>query len=136
MTQVNVSMNQKQISVSLADTENRLVIAKGEGVGGGMNWEVGVSRCRLLYVNKQQGPRLNTEKYIQYPMKNHNRKAYIHIYMNHFAVLKKLTLLINYVLIKNNFFLKKVVCMHFGNKYGKNFDNPGEFIKKKNKVEQ
>lgn len=50
--------------------------------------------------------------------------------MNHFAVLQKLTLLINYILIKNNsIFLKKVVCMHFGNKYGKNFDNPGEFTK-------
>ena len=21
------------------------------------------------------------------------------------------------------------MCMHFGNKYGKNFDNPGEFTK-------
>ena len=26
----------------LADTENRLAIAKGEGVGGGMKWEVGL----------------------------------------------------------------------------------------------
>lgn len=48
--------------------------------------------------------------------------------MNHFAVLQKLTLLINYILIKNNL-KKKVMCMHFGNKYGKNFDNPGEFTK-------
>ena len=29
--------------------ENSLVVAKGEGVGGGMEWEVGVSRCKLLY---------------------------------------------------------------------------------------
>ena len=35
--------------------------------------------------------------------------TYIHIYMNHFAVLKKLTLLINYVLIKNNFFKESCV---------------------------
>ena len=30
--------------------ENRLVVAKGEGVGGGMEWEVGISRCKLLYI--------------------------------------------------------------------------------------
>ena len=32
------------------DIENRLVVARGEGVGGGMEWEVGVSRCKLLYI--------------------------------------------------------------------------------------
>ena len=32
------------------DKENRLVVAKGEGVGRGMEWEVGVSRCKLLYM--------------------------------------------------------------------------------------
>ena len=26
------------------DKENRLVVAKGEGVGGGMEWKVGISR--------------------------------------------------------------------------------------------
>ena len=31
------------------DIENRLVVAKGEGVGRRMEWEVGVSRCKLLY---------------------------------------------------------------------------------------
>ena len=31
----------------LTDTENRLVVAKGEGVEGGMEWEVGGSRCKL-----------------------------------------------------------------------------------------
>ena len=28
--------------------ENRLVVAQGEGAGGWMEWEVGVSRCNLL----------------------------------------------------------------------------------------
>ena len=28
------------------DIENRLVVAKWEGVGGGMEWEVGVSRYK------------------------------------------------------------------------------------------
>ena len=32
------------------DIENRLVVATEEGVGGGMEWEVGVSRYKLLYM--------------------------------------------------------------------------------------
>ena len=35
---------QKQLPV-----ENRFVVAKGEGVGEGMEWEFGISRCKLLY---------------------------------------------------------------------------------------
>ena len=31
----------------LPDTENRRVVAKA---GGGMGWEAGVSRCKLLYM--------------------------------------------------------------------------------------
>ena len=40
------------------DIENRLVVAKEERVEGGLEWEVGVSRCKLLYIrmDKQQGP--------------------------------------------------------------------------------
>ena len=38
-------MKQKQIYI-----ENRLVVATGQGGGGGMNWESGVSRCKLLYI--------------------------------------------------------------------------------------
>lgn len=30
--------------------ENRLVVAIVEGIGGGIEWEVGVSRCELLYM--------------------------------------------------------------------------------------
>ena len=26
------------------------MVAKGEGLGGGMEWEVGVSRCKLLAI--------------------------------------------------------------------------------------
>ena len=32
------------------DIENRLVVTKGEGVGGGGEWEVGINRCKLLYI--------------------------------------------------------------------------------------
>ena len=31
------------------DIENRLMVAKGDHVVGGMEWEVGVNRCKLLY---------------------------------------------------------------------------------------
>ena len=46
MTQMNLSMKQKQTHRH----KNRLVVAKWEEVGGGMNWEFGVSRCKLLYI--------------------------------------------------------------------------------------
>ena len=33
------------------------MVANGEGIEGGMEWEVGVSRCKLLYrMDKKQGP--------------------------------------------------------------------------------
>ena len=31
------------------DIENRLMVAKGDRVVGGMEWEVEVNRCKLLY---------------------------------------------------------------------------------------
>ena len=40
------------------DTENRLVVAKEGGVRGGLDWEFGISRCKLLHkeyrVDKQE----------------------------------------------------------------------------------
>ena len=42
---MNLSTKQKR-----TQTENKLVVAKGEGVGGGMKWEFVVSRCKLLYI--------------------------------------------------------------------------------------
>ena len=55
------------------------MVAKGEGVGGGMDWDVGVSRCKLLYTEWINNKVLlySTENYIQYPMINHNGKEYI-----------------------------------------------------------
>ena len=32
------------------DMENRLMVAKREKVGKGMEWEFGVSRCKLMYM--------------------------------------------------------------------------------------
>jgi len=34
----------------LTDMENRLVTLKEDGGGSGMDWEFGVSRCKLLYL--------------------------------------------------------------------------------------
>ena len=62
----------------LTDIENRLVVAKGEGGGGGMQREFGISRCKLLYIEWLNNKVLlySTENYIQYPVINHNGKEY------------------------------------------------------------
>ena len=54
------------------------MVAKGEGVGRGMEWEFGISRCKLLYIGWINNKVLlyNTENYFQYPMINHNEKEY------------------------------------------------------------
>ena len=44
MIQMNLFTKQR-----LTDMEDRLVVAKGEGYGGGKDWEFGISRCKPLY---------------------------------------------------------------------------------------
>ena len=60
------------------DIENRLVVAKGEGAGGQMKWELGISRYELLYIGWINNKVLlcSTGNYIQYLMINHNGKEY------------------------------------------------------------
>ena len=60
------------------DIENRLVVAKREGDEGGMEWEAGVSRCKLLYRERINSKVLlcSTGNCIQYPVINHNGKDY------------------------------------------------------------
>ena len=43
-----------------------------------MDWEFGISRCKLLYIDWIDNKALLyiTENYIQYPVTNHNRKEY------------------------------------------------------------
>ena len=43
---------------------------------GGLGWEFGINRCKLLYIEliKKQGPLYSTGNYIQYPVINHNGK--------------------------------------------------------------
>ena len=62
----------------LTDIENRLVVAKEEGNGGGKDWEFGISRCKLVYIGWINNKVLlySTGNYIQYLVINHNGKEY------------------------------------------------------------
>ena len=54
------------------------MVVKGEGGDGGMDWEFGISRCKLLYIEWINSKVLlySTGNYIQYPVINRNRKEY------------------------------------------------------------
>ena len=54
------------------------MVAKGEGEGGGMDWEFGVSKMQTIIYgrNKQQFLLCNTGIYIHYPEINHSRNVY------------------------------------------------------------
>ena len=60
------------------DIKNRPALAKREGFGGGMEWEVEINKCKLLLIyrewinNKVLLER--TGSYIQYLVINHNGK--------------------------------------------------------------
>ena len=57
--------------------ENRLLVAKGEGAGGGMEWEFEVSRCQLLYIEWIDKVLLySTGNDIQYHIIKQNGKEY------------------------------------------------------------
>ena len=60
------------------DIENWLVVAKGVGGGRGLDWEFGISRCKLVYIGWINNKVLlnSTGNYIQYPVINHNGKEY------------------------------------------------------------
>ena len=63
------------------------MVAKGEGSGGGMDWEFGISRCKLLYIGwiNKMVLLYSIGNYIQYSVINHNgkeyEKEYIYIYI-------------------------------------------------------
>ena len=72
MTQMNLSMKHKKTHGHREQTCG----CQGGGGGGGMEWEVGVSRCKLLHLewidNKVR--LYSTGNYIQYPMIKQNGK--------------------------------------------------------------
>ena len=53
------------------------MVAKG-GDGGGVEWEFGVSRCKLIHREQINNKVLlySTGNYIQYPVINHNGKEF------------------------------------------------------------
>ena len=69
-----------KIRISFTDIENRLVVIKGEG---GMEWEFGISRCKLVYIEWINSKVLLccTGNYIQYPMINHNGNGAVYVYI-------------------------------------------------------
>ena len=74
MTQMNLSVKQKQTHGHKEQTGR----SQGQGLGGGMEWEVGVSRCKLLYVEwiNSKVPLYTPDDHIQHPVINHNGKEY------------------------------------------------------------
>ena len=54
------------------------MVDNGEGCGGGMEWEFGISRCKLLYIEWIHNKILlySTGNDIQYSVINHNGKEY------------------------------------------------------------
>ena len=72
MTQMNLSMKQKQTHKHREHTCG----CQGGGSGEGMEWEFGVSRCKLLHIgwNNNKVLLYSTGNYIQYPVINHMEK--------------------------------------------------------------
>ena len=79
----------------LTDIENRVVVAKGECVGGGMGWDFGISICKLLYMEWINNKVLlcSTGNYSHYPVIIHNGEEYA--WLNHSDVHQQLTHHIN-----------------------------------------
>ena len=74
MTQMNLSTKQKQTHRHREQTCGCQV----GGSGGGMDWEFGISRCKLVHIGWINHKVLlySTRNYIQYPAINHNGKEY------------------------------------------------------------
>ena len=73
------SASQMQVT---SDIENRLLVSKGEGGGEGMEWEFGINRCKVLYIERIKKKVLlySTGNYIQYPViMEKNIKKYIFV---------------------------------------------------------
>ena len=68
---MNLSMKQKQTHRHREQTCG----CQGGGGGGGMEWEFGISRCKLVYIEWVNKVLLySTGNYIHYPVTNYNGK--------------------------------------------------------------
>ena len=54
------------------------MVAKGDGSGRGRDWELGISRYKLVYIEWINNKVLlySTRNYVQYPVINHDGKEY------------------------------------------------------------
>ena len=70
-------MTQMNLSTKQTHREQTCGCQGGGAVGGGMDWEFGVSRCKLLRIEWINNKVLlcSTGNYIQYPIINHNGKV-------------------------------------------------------------
>jgi len=75
---VDSKIRHKSTHLQNKNTENKLVVSKGEEGRGGRFWELGISRCKLLYIGwiNNKGLLYCTGNYIQYPVINHKGKKY------------------------------------------------------------
>ena len=57
------------------------MVAKDERRGGGKGWELGISRCNLVYIGWINSHVLlhSTGNYVQYPVINHDGKEHVHM---------------------------------------------------------
>ena len=70
--------NELTCETEATDTESRFVVATGKGEREGMDWEFGISRCKLLHI-KWVGNRVllyNTGTYVQNSVISHSGKEY------------------------------------------------------------
>ena len=54
------------------------MLAKGKGCERGLDWEFGINKCKLIYIEWINNKVLlySTGNYIQYPVISHNGKEY------------------------------------------------------------
>ena len=57
------------------DSQDRPVVAKGKENGKEEDWGLGISRC-IIYRMEKQDPTVSTENYVQYPLTSHDGKEY------------------------------------------------------------
>ena len=71
---MNLSMKQKQTHRHREQTW----LPRGRRDWGGMDWEFGITRCKLLYIEwiKNEVLLYSTGNYIQYPVITHNGNEY------------------------------------------------------------
>ena len=82
MAQMNLSTEtdlQTQMNLFMKQTtHHRLVVAKGDHGGGGLDWEFGISRGQVLYIDwvSNTARLYSTGNNIQYSITNHNGKEH------------------------------------------------------------